>query len=466
MKTRIINLWDKFRESFWFVPIVMTSLAAIAAVIVNGLDHRYAERLQDVLFWAATDPSSARSALSAIASAMLTLVGVIFSITMVAVSMASSQYGSRLLRCYMTDSLADYVMGMFVGTGIYCLITLRSIRDSNVDVIGFTPHLSVAIGVAAGLISVALLIYFIHDVATSIQAPNIVRALAKDLDDAIERLYPDPIDNEDRDGSGSTPSESKRSDTAMEIVDSREGYVAGIDIESLLATAEEHDLLLKLSIRPGQFMVSGERIAEMRVQKEIDKENREALTNQVRASFVIESRRTPRQDIVCSILELVDIAVRSLSPGVNDPFTAMNCIDRLAASMCKLVKRQNPQRSYCDESGEQRVVWKPATSSDAIQDAFRQIRQYGASSVAVSIRMVEALSKIANQASRDADIEAIRAEAFALRDEFLAQAPQEIDKRDFENRFESLNRCVRSKFESSDQENLCNHAEIYDAMTG
>lgn len=438
MRAHLINLWDDFRESFWFIPIIMSVIAALLAPSINSIDSAYSDEIERNLSWLTTNPSSARSVLSAISSAMITLVGVILSITMVAVSMATSQYGSRLLRCFMTDSLAGYVIGTFVGTGLFCLISLRLVRDAD-STTAFTPHLSTACGIAMGVFSIALLIFFLHDVASSIQATKIVEALAVDLNDAIDRLYPETVD-EGENGAIPSPVESTVNDegSSFAVPSGSEGYLEGVDFQALTGIAADANCLFKFRCRPGRFVVVTDEIASVISNEQFDADQRREIIDRIRLAVVIGARRTPRQDVVCSIQEVVDVALRALSPGVNDPLTAMNCIDRLGGALAKLTRRKVPNLHFYDESDRLRVIGVPVTSSDAIHDSFRQIRQYGSSSVAVSIRMMETLTTIAKNARRHEDFLAIDQESQALRNAFLANDPQQIDRSDFEQRSANL----------------------------
>lgn len=434
MKARLINLWDDFRESFWCMPIIMSLFATVAAILMVAIDSAYAIQIEESLAWISSSPASSRSALSGIASAMLTLVGVVLSITLVAVSMASSQYGSRLLRCFMTDSLADYVMGTFIGTGLFSLIALRSVRDASELAAEFTPNLSTAAAVIMGLFSIGLLVYFIHDVAISIQAPRIVESLARDLNDAVERLYPDELDESETQNADP----SFDNDSSIPITSCVQGYIEGIDRDTLVEAACGVSGLIRLSCRAGGFVVEADEIARVTTSNNLSEEQRDTLSCRIQSALVIGARRTPRQDVVCSVLEVVDVASRSLSPGINDPFTAMNCIDRLAGALSKMATRADSNSCFHDSDGIARLIVSPVTCEEVIHDAFQQIRQYGASSVAVSIRMVDAFSTIARHATRSADFESLAMEAIALRAAFLGHDPQSLDRRQFERRFERL----------------------------
>lgn len=451
MRARLFNYWDLFRGSFWFLPVVMSTAAVFMGAACVIIDSRMGTVVRDWAPWVETTPSAARSALSSIASAMITLAGVIFSITVVTVSMASSQYGSRLLRCFMEDSLADFVMGAFVGTALFSLVTLKSVRDLEDAAHPFVPHLSTALAMLMGLGCVGLLIYFIHDVAVSVQAPKIVQALARDLDSAVDRLFPDDVEatavipaTDDVHSSGE-PAETSvdPADLPQKVIyvpASGEGYVEGIDLASVAEAASCVSGTARVAVAPGAFLARGDTMVRLECGEMPDQAD--SLIAQIQTAFVIGARRTPRQDVSCSIYELVDVAIRALSPGINDPMTAMNCVDRLGAAMGRLVRRQIPPAERRSEDGHLLVLAQVRTSADLIHDAFRQIRQYGASRADVAIRLIETLSAVASAATRDDDLRAIAAEAGAVRSLFLSSEPADIDAEDFRERFDALGKCL------------------------
>ncbi len=255
------------------------------------------------------------------------------------------------------------------------------------------------------------------------------------------------LDETEKPASNDCESNSADLDSRHRIVISagQEGYVQGTDFESLIEIAHRADGVLRLEARPGQFVTDTDQIATLLVDGDIETEQQEQIIRQARTTVVVGARRTPRQDVVCGVLELVDVAVRSLSPGINDPFTAMNCIDRLGGAFSKLAGRRMVCSKMDDQSGSLRLIRDPVTCADAIHDGFRQIRQYGARSVAVTIRATEALMTIASNSVRNEDIEAVRLEAEALASEFLGTNPQLLDRDDFKRRYEQLCHVIDEK---------------------
>ncbi|MGM0406063.1 MAG: DUF2254 domain-containing protein [Thermoplasmatota archaeon] len=409
MKTRLVNIWENVRNSFWFVPILMVFLAIGLSFVLVALDRMIEpENLRAFDFLYGGGPEGARSILSTIAGSMITVAGVIFSITIVALALTSSQFGPRLLRNFMQDTSNQIVLGTFISTFIYCLLVLRSVN--NVDGSVFVPGIAVTFAIILAVMNVGVLIYFIHHVSTSIQADQVVAAVYDELSEDIERLFPEELgcklaqDEENR--GGQEPTIDKYTYT-NDITASKNGYLRSIDNDSLLKITEEHDFLVHISFRPGEFIVKGSTLAVLRSRKAVE----EDLTEKIASYFIVGSQRSPEQDVEFRIHQLVEIALRALSPSINDPFTAMACIDRLGATLCCLTNKAFPSAFRYSAEGTLRVISKPPTFKGILNTAFNQIRQYGSTSVAVTIRLLETLKIIAGQARTSEQRQAIRQQA-------------------------------------------------------
>jgi uncharacterized membrane protein len=229
------------------------------------------------------------------------------------------------------------------------------------------------------------------------------------LDDAIARLFPeeigDAVDDEQRNNDHGRDQAARLGENYPVVRSTQDGYIQAIDMDSLMRMACERDLLLRLRSRPGNFIASGSPLADVWTCGEPSAEDSNAgdLTATLNDTVIVGIRRTPRQDVECAIEELVEIAVRALSPGINDPFTAMNCIDRLGAALGRLSERKLPTAYRCDDEGSLRLIVRTVSFANALDAAFSQIRQYGHNSVAVTIRLLEALTSVAEHVQRDED---------------------------------------------------------------
>ena len=406
MKTRLLTIWDRAIGSFWFLPtatIVSAVALGISLPIIDEIDEIQAGRFR----WLATTPDGARNVLSVIAGAMITVAGVVFSVMMVTLSIASSQFGSRVLRNRMKDRAAQLALGAFLGTSAYCLLVLRTIHA--VDGTTFVPHISVTASIVLAAGSLFVLIYFIHDVMEAVQAPHIVARLARDLDDSISRLFPEKIGpvHDSADTGYRRECVPAVENDWWTVESTQEGYLQTIDGEALLQLAESNDLVIHLEVRPGDFIIVGDPIASVPPAAK----SGEDFAKRVNETLIVGNMRTPRQDVNSAILELAQLTVRALSPGINDPFTAMNGIDRLSAALGRLAQREIPSRFRTDRQDKLRVIADPVTFDEALAAAFNQIRQHAQNTPPVGVRLLEALESIACKTYRESDRQAIKQQA-------------------------------------------------------
>jgi uncharacterized membrane protein len=443
MRTQLLKYWDRIRSSFWFLPMLMTMGSVVLAYFMVSVDRHYSHELPAALSWAYTGGAEGASAvLGTIAGSMITLAGVVFSLTLVALSLASSQFGPRLLRNFMRDTSNQVTIGTFIATFLYCLLVLRTIR--RLDDSTFVPQISVTVGVAFALASLGVLIYFIHHVAVSIQADEIIARVAGELEEGIERLFPEHLGADvAEEHEPSLPADFRRQ--SVVVCSSRDGYLEIVDAESLMAFATEHDLIMHIERRPGHYVIAGTPLLHAYPMTRVS----DALCAQVQKWFVLGSIRTSAQDLEFSLNQLVEVAARALSPGVNDPFTAITCIDRLGSALKQLATRRMPSSCRRDADDVLRII-APGTSFPRLLAAsFDQIRQYGASSVAVTIRLLEILGQVATFAHRAEDIEALQQQAEMIMSAARRQPFEQGDRNDIEERSAEVVRVLSGIFGSS-----------------
>lgn len=390
--TNLRSSWDKLRATYWAVPSVMAAAALALAVGLVQVDRATGAKFDARMAWLyAGGAEGARAVLSTIASSMITVAGVTFSITIVALTLASQQFGPRVLRNFLRDRGNQIVLGTFVSTFVYCLVVLRTVRGG--DDSEFVPNLSVTTGVLLALFSLGVLIYFIHHVSVSIQASQIIANVADDLEEGIRRLFPERV------GEGDGPAPRPPDAGPGEPVRSRHaGYVQSIDGAHLMKAAVERDLVVRVEASPGQFVhaasillrVSGGRTSH---------DTEDAL----RGAFVIGADRTGTQDIAFFVEQLVELAVRALSPGVNDPGTAEMCLDRLEQTLCLLAGRAWPSPLRFDEEGALRVVAEPVTFEQIACATFDEIGHHARHSPTVTCHLLRAIASISSCAVRAED---------------------------------------------------------------
>lgn len=437
MRVRIINLWEEIRSSYWFVPMLMGAIAVAASFVTLALDNEYSFELgrELGLVWGG-GPEGARGLLETVAGSMITVAGVTFSITIVALSQASSQFGPRLLRNFMRDTGNQIVLGTFIATFTYCLLILRTIRaDGDQE---FVPYISITIGILLALFSLGVLIYFIHHAALSIQAPYVIAEVAEDLFHTIDQLFPGQV-GRSKDDIEEAQAEDDIPDNFMEeacpVEVERSGYLQAVDMEKLLHIAESNDLILCLKNRPGHFMIEGYPVVLAWPEERLDEEH----ARQIQDAFIIGRERTHTQDLEFAIDQLVEVAVRSLSTGINDPFTAINCIDWLGAAVARLAEKDFPSPYRYDRQGFLRLyIERPFTFEGVVNAAFNQIRQYADRSAAVRIRLLEAIALISAHTKNEADRQVLRQHALMIEQASREVLPEEKDREDVEERFEDV----------------------------
>jgi uncharacterized membrane protein len=400
----------------------MSVTAIFLSIAMIQLDQAATAKRLDQLAWVyAGGPEGARAVLSTIASSMITVAGVTFSITIVALTLASQQFGPRLLRNFLRDLGNQVVLGTFVSTYVYCLLVLRTVRGS--DDAEFVPHLAVTGGVVLAMMSLGVLIFFIHHVATSIQASHIIANVAADLDAAIDRLFPNTIGE----GAAAASVPSVWSNTYTDgrpLVATTSGYVQVIDGAGLLAVAHKHDVVVRLHARPGSFVRSRAVLATITATPGRAHPDYAPFHD----VFIIGSDRTGSQDVTFFFDQLVELAVRALSPAINDPGTARLCIDRIEQALCHLAGRQVPPAEQHDSDGHARVLGRSWTFPDIVEIAFNEIAPYARSSTSVTCRLLEALRNVGSCVTREVDRAALLREATAIRSNVAKSALSDSDR--------------------------------------
>ena len=430
---KLAKLWDSLHSSFWFVPTLMVLLAIALSLITIWIDQRLEANIVEKVGWAySLGPSGSRAILSAIAGSMVSVATTAFSITIVALQLASSQFGPRLLRNFMQDTGNQIVLGTFISTFVYSLMVLRTINGVEKD--EFVPHLAVTIGLGLAIVSVGVLIYFIHHSALSIQVNHVIKQVGDDLDVAIDRLFPERIGqskskHRQEKSLAAIPSDFDRLACPIKTIAS--GYIQAIDDSQLMHVATENNLLMRVQQRPGRFVVKGSELVQVFPEEKVNKK----LAVQINNAFVLGSQRTEQQDVEFPIDQLVEIAIRALSPGINDPFTAIRCIDQLSVALCHLAQREIPSPYRYDDHNQLRIIAEPISFADATDAAFNQIRQYGKSSVAVTMRLLEAIAAIAPFTHRTPDRTTLQRHADMIERGSQEGIAEELDYKNVKERY-------------------------------
>jgi uncharacterized membrane protein len=415
MKIRIFVLIQSFRASYWFLPSIMTIAALILGAVMVWIDAGPGTDWLDGIGWyQKVKPEGAREVLSTIAGSMITVAGVAFSITIVAIAYASSQYGPRILTNFMSDRGNQLTLGTFISTYVYCLVVLRTIQAGDAV---FVPQLAVIVALLLALCSVAVLIYFIHHVPRSIHVNSVIAGVGNQLIRSIGREFPaglgDPLDerHETPESRGREADERfERGDGVVELRAERNGYIQAMDNERLMETACKNGFIVCLKRHPGEFVYNGQTLALAWPSEKVDDDCADHLLR----SYSIGSQRTPTQDLTFLIDELVEFAARALSTGVNDPYTAISCADWLAAGAAEMARRDPPSPYRLDKKGEVRVIASPLSFSEQIARGFGRMRPYVARDKNAAVHQLSTFTSLAQDCMRKDQLDCLAEEVEKL----------------------------------------------------
>jgi uncharacterized membrane protein len=378
------------------MPTLMVAASVALAVALVETDSAVSDRW--LAHWPrlfGATPEGARPLLATIAGSMMTVMGVTFSMTLVALALASSQYTSRILRNFMRSRVTQGTLGIFSGIFAYCLIVLRTIR-SGVGEAVFVPGVALFFAFVLALGGVGVLIYFIHHIASSIQASSIIASVAEETIAAIDRLFPAKLghapDNDLDQAPQSLAEQSLDQRIWHPMPAKTDGYIQDVDTAALLRLARDKKAVVRMERGVGEFIVQDTALAALALENPPDRETIAALN----ASYSISSHRTVDQDPAFGVRQIVDMALKALSPGVNDTSTAVMCVDYLTAILARLAAREFPAlRRY--DGDDLRVIAIAPTFESLLSSAFDQIRRNAAGNVAVMSRLLGALETIASQ---------------------------------------------------------------------
>lgn len=427
-------LIEKARSSFWFLPGFMVLMSILLAILTVSIDAFFIPSLDiSIPIINKMDIEAIRSLLAMIAGAMITVTSIAFSITIVALTLASSQFGPRLLRNFMMDIGTQFVLGAFISNFLFCILVFCAI--SFQEPYAFKPGLTVIIAVAMTCISVGVLIYFIHHVAKSIQADIVIDDVYRELQNGIEKLFPAIQNSEQTVVSPKlTDCDFRVRSNLQNVLSTCSGYVQTIDIEKLLTRANENEVLIECHFKPGDFVVEDSVIATIHCDAPIDKN----IIKDVLDLITLGACRTPVQDPEFAIHQLVEIALRALSPGINDPYSAITCIDKLNATLCVLTKRAFPEKQHFDQAGILRVIGKVPTFKYIAKAAFDQIRQQANNNVSVTIRLLVSLQELMVFAGNDEQKHFVISQTKMIKEQQSKQSLAEEDLQEINTKVDAI----------------------------
>ncbi|MBA2332761.1 MAG: DUF2254 domain-containing protein [Actinobacteria bacterium] len=431
MTGRLRALWQNLLAGFWFVPgAVAVAFAGLALVLIE-VDRKAGP--SGIRFGFGGDAGAARDILATIAGSLITVAGLTFSLTIVVLTLISSQFTPRALRGFLADRVNQVTAGAFVGIFLYCLLVLGSVRgEGNGE--AFVPALSVTGAIALGFLTLVLLLLFIHHMGQSIQASHIAARVAQGTLAAVDRLHPELYERAHQEDHTEIVRRWFREGEPESIGAPHAGYVQLIDLDALVAHAPA--TRLEVTVRPGDFVTEDSPLVRIWPAGALDAASRTSL----RRSFAVESERDLREDPSFGIRQLSDIAIKALSPGINDPTTAVTCIGYLQAVLERLAGRAVPPAVHHLEGNAVMVVQR-RSFEEYVDDSLSEIGRYSRENARVVLALLSTLSSVGDAARRPGALERLGVlrelgEAFA--EPAVEAAGKERDKHVLRRRLERL----------------------------
>ncbi|MGL4648305.1 MAG: DUF2254 domain-containing protein [Caldilineaceae bacterium] len=375
--------WDVLRVSFWFAPAVMAVIAVLLAWFMYWLDGIVPnEALDTSRVILSGDVASMRSALLGMATTTLATAGVVFTLLTLPLSTVAAQYGSRLLRVFLGDRTTQFVLAMFVGTFVYCIAAALSIPPAELQ--PEAPQITTTVALLLMLASFGSLIWLVQHVSVMLQAPNIAAAAGAEL---LNMVFAE------------TPAEPARSPVSPAVSMaaagdplrvSTTGYIQTADPEFILVVARENDLVVHLLCKPGSFVSPNTIVARVWPQARLTPR----VEAELRRAIRIGNQRTPTQDVGCAVNQLVEMAVRAMSPAINDPFTAITCLDHLGNGLALFAQQGGESLNTYDDAGQLRLIFEPVTLSELLDSSFDMLRHASCDNATVLLHMLGVIATI------------------------------------------------------------------------
>src|ERR1700760_2321348 len=429
---------EALRTNLWLVPVVETLAVCVLFGATYSVDRAAYDGLITFPSWVLNGTADvARVLLATVAAAIITVVGIVFSITIVALTLASTQFGPRMLRNFVRDPGTQLSLGTFVASFCYAMITLVSVGGGPHG--DFVPHLSITMTLFLTLFDVAVLIFFLNHIASMIQLPVVIARIAATLDKEIAAL---DVGGDFGIGAARGPSHeelcARLEESGAPIRTPRSGYLQVVRHDSLLKTATKAGAVIQLPYRPGHFVVAGQVIARVWPPEAAD-----SVAVRLALGHITGAYRTLPQDISFGLDQLVEIGLRALSPAVNDTFTGMTCVDWIADGLCRISTSWRPQRIRRDADGNIRVIAYQPDFERLVERTFDTIRQAAVGMPAIMIRQLEALAKIMEQTPDRALHTPLMQQAHAIQKLNLDTVPDPGDRDDVTRRYDAVMALIR-----------------------
>lgn len=421
MVSRLKSLWPNLSQSLGFIPGFIVLIFAILGVALVEIDAHV--DLEGTRYVFNGDGPAARTVLSVIAGSLITVAGLTFSITMVVLQLASSQFSPRILRTFFGDRVVQLTIGTYVGTFVYAMLVLRGVGSYGAA--DFVPRLSVTVATLLGIAAVVLLIVFLHHVSQMVQVSHVVSNIANLTLARADVMYPDPYGDSAASADEPEPGASWRSEKPGVVVAPNSGYVQRIGLDDLAKSVGQRASRLSILTCPGDFVRAGAPVAEV-----WPADAAEECRTDLLQCIAIDSERDLQQDVDFGVRQLADIAIKALSPGINDPATAVTCIGHLSAILVRLTEHATPdaERKYPDH--DLTIVARQRQFDEYVEEIL-QINRYVAGDAWVIgelLALLQACGEAAERCGADERRATIRAAVEAIAEQAASEVKNERDR--------------------------------------
>jgi len=375
------------RGGFLVRPVTIALALGGAGAVLSWIEESnpsISDWAPRVLFFSHGDPAVAQVILSDIATSTMTVVSIVFAILLMTLTLASMQFSPRIIVSFARDRVTQWTLGIFLGTFLYCMAALPAAHSRPAP---FAPVVTVMGAIVLAMLCVALLLFFIHHISQAISVNHIVDRIATETEAVIDEVMPAPRRDVHIQTSDSTVPPVWEASLPNDVA----GYIRFIDLKQLLALASTHHVRIQVFRRVGQFVPAGTPLFRVNKADRLSPQ----LASAFRAALDFGPTRTLQQDIEFGVLQIVDIALKAISPAVNDPTTAVGCVDQLSRILIRFASREVPEPRLYDLRGVARVHIQWIDFERLLESAFGQVRMYAKGDVAVSLRLMRAFGDIA-----------------------------------------------------------------------
>lgn len=424
VRSRAADLGDAVRTQLWPVPTAGIVLAVLAGVLLPELDRAVDDLLPDSVtgYLFGGGASAARTVLDAIASSLITVTSLTFSLTVVTLQLASGQFSPRLLRTFTRDRFVHVTLALFLATFVYALTVLRTVRSTDEQQDQFVPQISVTVAFVLAVASVVALVLFLAHLAREIRVETMLAGVHRDATSTVKRLLSV--------GAGSPASRRKQDSPRVPVpppdahsfLADRSGFLTGVDQVGLCRAARELDAVVRVDRRPGEFVVAGTPAGRYWWNGEVpDPERRRAFADALAGAISIGTERTDTQDFTFGLRQLTDVTTKALSPGINDPTTAVHALGHTSALLCEIARHDLADEVVHDDDGRSRVICRRTDFAGLLEEALAQPRRYGAGDPAVVTRLFGLLREVGWSVHSDEQREVVLEQLERLRQTVAAQ---------------------------------------------